>query len=48
MTLGTIARDRAELVKARHQIIQDEVQAGIEETRHCKMVGLNEQGAWTK
>ena len=59
-TLGTIARGRAGLVyfpspqisrakgKERHQIVQDEVQAGIEETRHCKMVGLSQQGAWTR
>lgn len=57
--LGTIAKGRASLgyfpcpqinrakEKEKRQLIQ-EVRAGIEETRYCKMVGLSTQGAWTK
>ena len=58
--LGTIARGRAGLGyfsspqiskakgKERRQIILDELRAGIEETRHCKMVGLSQQGVRTR
>ena len=34
--------------KERGQLLQNEVQAGIEEDHYCKMIGLCQQGAWTK
>ena len=33
--------------KERRQLIQ-EVREGVEEVRYCKMVGLSQQGAWTR
>ena len=33
---------------SRRQLIQGEVRANIEESRICKMVGLSQQGAWTR
>ena len=34
--------------KDRRRLIQEEVRKGVEEDRLCKMVGLAQQGAWTK
>ena len=34
--------------KERRQSLQNEVRAGVEEDCYCKMVGLCQQGAWTK
>ena len=34
--------------KERQQLLQDEVRSGMEEKRLTKMVGLSQQGAWTK
>ena len=34
--------------KERRQLILEEVCEGVEEVRYCKMVGLSQQGAWTK
>ena len=58
--LGLIAKGRAGLGffpsthtnstkgKERRQLIQEEVCEGLEEVRYCKMVGLSQQGAWTR
>ena len=58
--LGSIAKGRAGLGffpsthtncakgKERRQLIQEEVREGVEEVRYCKMVGLSQQGAWTR
>ncbi len=32
--------------KQRQKLIQEEVQANVEDKRICKMVGLNQQGEW--
>ena len=57
--LGSIAKGRAGLEvfpsthinsakgKERRQLIQGEVREGVE-GRYCKMVGLSQQGAWTR
>ena len=57
--LGSIAKGRAGLGvfpfthtnsakgKERRQLIQKELRAGVE-VRYCKMVGLSQQGAWTR
>ena len=57
--LGSIAKGRAGLRffssthtnsakgKERRQLIQEEVPDGVE-VRYCKMVGLSQQGAWTR
>ena len=34
--------------KERRVLLQKEVREGIEETRLAKMVGLSQQGAWTR
>ncbi len=34
--------------KERHQLLQEEVRAGVEEDRASRMVGLRQQGAWTR
>ena len=34
--------------KERRQLIQEEVREGVEEVCYCKMVGLSQQGAWTR
>ena len=34
--------------KERCQLIQEEVREGVEEVHYCKMVGLSQQGAWTR
>ena len=58
--LGSITKGRAGLGffpsthtnsakgKERRQLIQEEVREGVEEVRYCKMVGLSQQGAWTR
>ena len=58
--LGSIAKSRAGLGffpfmhtnsakgKERRQFIQEELREGVEEVRYSKMVGLSQQGAWTK
>ena len=58
--VGSVAQGRAGLgliptnftgkitPKERQQLLQDEVRAGMEEKRLTKMVGLCQQGAWTK
>ena len=58
--LGSIAKGRAGLGffpsthtnsakgKERRQLIQEEVREGVEEVHYCKMVGLSQQGAWTR
>ena len=58
--LGSIAKGRAGLGvfpsthtnsakgKERCQLIQEEVREGVEEVSYCKMVGLSQQGAWTR
>ncbi len=34
--------------KERQHLIQEEVQVGVEEERASRMVGMGQQGAWTK
>ena len=58
--VGTVAKGRAGLGffpstrydktrgKERHHLLQEEVRAGVEEERRSKMVGLSQQGAWTR
>ena len=58
--LGSIAKGRAGLVffpsthtisakvKERRHLILEEVREGVEEGRYGKMVGLSQQGAWTR
>ena len=58
--LGSIAKGRAGLGffpsthtisakgKERHNLILEEVREGVEEGRYGKMVGLSQQGAWTR
>ena len=58
--LGSIAKGRAGLGffpsthtisakgKERRHLIQEEVREGVEEGRYVKMVGLSQQGAWTR
>ncbi|MCI4390737.1 hypothetical protein PGIGA_G00126150 [Pangasianodon gigas] len=58
--VGTLATGRAGLAyvpkiqvskargKERHQLLQEEVRAGLEEERVGRAVGLRQQGAWTR
>ncbi|KAL0167254.1 hypothetical protein M9458_039098, partial [Cirrhinus mrigala] len=58
--VGTVATGRAGLGyfpktlisqargKERHQLLQEEVRAGVEEERVSRAVGLRQQGAWTR
>ncbi|XP_063050108.1 uncharacterized protein LOC134444859 [Engraulis encrasicolus] len=58
--VGTVASGRAGLGsnprpsynkakgKERRQLIQEEVRAGVEEARCSRMVGMRQQGAWTR
>ncbi|KAI8506911.1 hypothetical protein Bbelb_153500 [Branchiostoma belcheri] len=34
--------------RERRQLVQDEIRAEEEEARHCRMVGMRKQGAWTR
>ena len=58
--VGTVARETRDLgyypspsidntrEKERRALLQKEVRESIEETRLAKMVGLSQQGAWTR
>ena len=58
--LGSIAKGRVGLGffpsthtisakgKERHHLILEEVREGVEEGRYSKMIGLSQQGAWTR
>ncbi|XP_035688709.1 LOW QUALITY PROTEIN: uncharacterized protein LOC118424272 [Branchiostoma floridae] len=48
--LGSCPKPRYDKVsgKEKRQKIQDEIRAGEEEDRRCRMVGMRKQGAWTR
>ncbi len=48
--LGSIPRPQYKKArgKERHQMVQEEICAGVEENRASRMVGMRQQGAWTR
>lgn len=46
--LGSFLKPRYDKARGREQMVQDEIQAEVEEDWQSKVIGMYRQGAWTR